>query len=71
MNNESKVEVCELWPYHDDRFADRHYNAWFGNCRECGAKVVVTNRVHDLLQLNRNVVSLICVQCADRQVLSN
>lgn len=50
MSAEPKVEVCELWPYHDPEFRRRHYNAWYGNRSECDAKVTVMDRVHDLLK---------------------
>jgi hypothetical protein len=66
----AKSEVCELWPFHDPQFADRHYAAWFGKCAECSAKVIVTNRVHGRLKADPDSVKLICVQCADREALA-
>ncbi len=69
MPEQAQIETCELWPFHDDVFADRHYIAWWGKCAECGNKVVVTNRIHKLVEA-RASIKLVCVQCADRQVTS-
>lgn len=68
--NAANVEVCELWPHHDHRFDDRHYGAWWGKCAECNSKVIVTNRVHERVKTNPSSVKLVCVQCADRQIVS-
>lgn len=67
----ANVEVCELRPHHDRRFDDRHYKAWWGKCSECGAKVIVTNRVHNQIQTEPLTVKLVCVQCADRPIVSS
>ena len=66
----ANVEVCELWPHHDQRFDNPHYNAWFGQCAECGSKVIVANRVHKQIKIDPLSVKLICVQCADRPIIS-
>lgn len=65
----SKVEVCELWAHHP-RFDDRHYTAWWGKCAECSSKVVVTNQVHKQIKADALSVKLVCVQCADRRIVS-
>jgi hypothetical protein len=71
MSAESKIEVCEPWPFHDHDFPDRNYTAWWGKCSECGSKVVVTNRVHRLIEERADAVRLMCVQCSDRLTISN
>jgi hypothetical protein len=70
MPEAPNVEVCELWPHHDPTFDDRHYIAWYGKCAECGSKVIVTNRVHKQIKTDPSSVKLVCVQCADRPMIS-
>lgn len=69
MSGPPNVEVCELWPYHDPKFIDRQYTAWYGKCAECGTKVIVTKRIHTLVKEKPDSVKIVCVQCADRAIV--
>jgi hypothetical protein len=53
--------VCRLWPYHDRRFNDLQYGAWWGRYNVCNSKVIVTKRMH--LLMGKKNIRLLCEQC--------